>query len=529
MSKKILMIMTLLMILGAVTAVPGYAQDGPQCDDIYTVQADDWLSKIAERNFGTILAFPAIVDATNAAANVDESFTKIKNPDEIEIGQQLCIPTNEEAEAFLNPTAAEGKVLVEFWTTDNEEERVKVYEDVAARYMEQNPNVEVRIVPIEEAGVSQRIAVSRAANRMPDIVRMGIERVASFAADGILDEDAAMNVIESIGVDDFRDGPLQMVTDPATGKYAAVPYDGWIQAIWYRKDLFDQLGLAAPESWDAIKAANCSVVGQGNFLYGVTLGTDPGQNYGQQVFEQVAISNNAWPFDEEGNVTMNTPEMIEALDFYTSLQECATPGPQYWRGAREAYEYDQAAMLFYSTYIMDDLVDGSGLEGGGKAELATADLAQKTGFAPLMQGPNGAASYGQLVTLGIMQGADPAAQDVVKFFLTEGYQDVLGLAPFGKVPVLKSAVDGWKSSSEYFANYSPDTLEQIANGYDTMQRWLFRPDYDATERAVIGDIEGRLLIPQVVSNIALEGSMTPEEGAAWLQEQVEALLAERQQ
>jgi hypothetical protein len=145
-----------------------------------------------------------------------------------------------------------------------------------------------------------------------------------------------------------------------------------------------------------------------------------------------------------------------------------------------------------------------------------------------MEGPNGSASYGQLVTLGIMRGADPVAQDVVKFFLTEGYQDVLALAPFGKVPVLKSAVDGWKDSSPYFKDYSPETLDQIANGYDTMQRWLFRPDYDATERAVVGDIEGRLLIPQVISKIALEGSMTPEEGAAFLQEQVESLLADRQ-
>ena len=144
-----------------------------------------------------------------------------------------------------------------------------------------------------------------------------------------------------------------------------------------------------------------------------------------------------------------------------------------------------------------------------------------------MTGPNGSATYGQLVTLGIMKGADPAAQDVVKFFLTDGYQDVLALAPFGKVPVLKSAVDGWKDSSPYFKQYSPDTLDQIANGYDTMQRWLFRPDYDATERAVIGDIEGRLLIPQVISNIALEGSMTPESGAQFLQEQVQNLLTER--
>jgi multiple sugar transport system substrate-binding protein len=184
-------------------------------------------------------------------------------------------------------------------------------------------------------------------------------------------------------------------------------------------------------------------------------------------------------------------------------------------------------MLFYSTYIMDDLVDGSGLEGGGNVEIAVDNLAGNTGFAPEMAGPNGSASYGQLVTLALMEGADPQAQDVVEYFLTEGYAEVLALAPFGKVPVLKSAVEPWKSSSDYFANYSDDTLEQIANGYDTMQRWLFRPDYDATERAVVGDIEGRLLIPTVISAIALEGTMTPETGAAFLQEQVEALLADR--
>jgi len=526
MTKKVLLILTLVMVV-SMMAMPVAAQ-GPQCDDDYTVQAADWLSKLSDRYFGSILAYPAIVDATNLAAQQDDSYTKIVNPDEIEVGQKLCVPSTANAEAYLNPTIEEGKQLVEFWTTDNEESRVKVYEDVAAAYMAEHPNVEVRIIPIQEGGVSQRMAIAVAANRTPDIVRMGIERVAAFAADGVLDENAAEAVISSIGIDDFRDGPLNMVIDPATGKHAAVPYDGWIQAIWYRTDLFDSLGLAAPTTWDTIKASCEAIPGNGSFLYGITLGTDPSQNYGQQVFEQFAISNNAWPFDDNGNVTFNTPEMIAALDFYTSLQDCATPGPQYWRGAREGYEYDQSAMLFYSTYIMDDLVDGSGLEGGGSAQLTTPDLAEKTGFAPTIEGPNGSASYGQLVTLALMKGADPAAQDVVKYFLTNGYQDVLGLAPFGKVPVLKSAVDGWKTSSDYFANYDPTTLEQIANGYDSMQRWLFRPGYDATERAVIGDIEGRLLVPQVLSAIALEGTMTPEEGAAFLQTQVEALLAERQ-
>jgi multiple sugar transport system substrate-binding protein len=404
-----------------------------------------------------------------------------------------------------------------------------MYEDIAARFMAEHPEIDVRIVPIEEAGVTQRIATALAANRPPDLIRMGVERVAAFAAAESLDEDAAEAVINAVGLDDFRSGPLDMVVDPATGKYAAIPFDGWIQAIWYRSDVFEEIELAAPLTWDDINAACDALPGTGNLLYALGQGTDPGQNYGHQVFEQVAISNDAWPFDEEGNVTMNTPEMIAALAFYTGLQRCALPGPQYWRGAREAYELDQSGMLFYSTYIMDDLVEGSGLEAGGNVQIAVEDLALKTGFAPMMEGPNGSASYGQLVTMAIPKGADPEAQMVAEYFLTEGYNDVLSLAPFGKVPVLASAVAGWKDLSPYFANYSDETLDQIANGYETMQRWLFRPDYDATERAVVGDIEGRLLIPQAISNIALEGIMTPETAAEWLQEQVEALMAERQQ
>jgi multiple sugar transport system substrate-binding protein len=419
------------------------------------------------------------------------------------------------------------EVEIEFWSTDNEEDRVAVYEKVATAFMEKNPDIKVKIVPIEEKDISQRIATAKGAGDLPDIVRMGIERVATFAADGLLDEDAATEVIKSVGEDDFRSGPLAMTTNVDTKKYSAVPFDGWIQAIWYRADVFKEAGLEAPTSWETIKAACETLPGKGDLLYALTLGTDPGQNYGQQVFEQVAMSNNVWPFDDKGNVTCNTPEMIAALEFYTSLQKCALPGPQYWRGAREAYELGQSGMLFYSTYIMDDLVDGSGLEGGGNVELAVPDLAQKTGFAPMMKGPNGSASYGQLVTLGIMDGAAPEAKKVIEFFLTEGYQDVLALAPFGKVPVLKSQVEGWKGLSPYFEKYSAETLDQIANGYETMGRWMFNPAYNSTQQAVIGDIEARLLIPQVISNIAIDGSMTPESGAAWLQEQVEVLLADR--
>jgi peptide/nickel transport system substrate-binding protein len=89
----------LVMLLSTSVAIPAYAQG--DCADTYTVQADDWLSKIADRYLGNVLAFPAIVDSTNAAANSDDSFDPIRNADLIDIGQQLCIPSAEEAEASL--------------------------------------------------------------------------------------------------------------------------------------------------------------------------------------------------------------------------------------------------------------------------------------------------------------------------------------------------------------------------------------------------------------------------------------------
>lgn len=67
----------------------------------YTVQADDWLSKLAEKFYGDPLAYPAIVEATNARAADASDFTAIDDPDLIEVGQKLVIPTAGEASTIL--------------------------------------------------------------------------------------------------------------------------------------------------------------------------------------------------------------------------------------------------------------------------------------------------------------------------------------------------------------------------------------------------------------------------------------------
>jgi multiple sugar transport system substrate-binding protein len=187
------------------------------------------------------------------------------------------------------------KTVVEFWSTDHEEERIVVYEQVAADFMAEHPDIEVRVVPIDEGTITQRMSTALAANRLPDVIRHGVERISPALASGILDTDATTQVITDLGEDTFFEGPLEWVTDPATGNYAAVPFDGWIQAIWYRADAFEDLGLDAPVTWDAIQAGCEAIAGYEDFLYGMTIGTDPGWNYGHQIFEQVAMSNGLCP------------------------------------------------------------------------------------------------------------------------------------------------------------------------------------------------------------------------------------------
>ena len=87
MSKLSLIIFTVLLGFGSSLA-SAQVPEGQE----YIIQADDWLSKIAEKTYGDPLAFPIIVEATNNKAAEDNSFAIITNPDIIEIGQKVWVP-----------------------------------------------------------------------------------------------------------------------------------------------------------------------------------------------------------------------------------------------------------------------------------------------------------------------------------------------------------------------------------------------------------------------------------------------------
>ena len=407
------------------------------------------------------------------------------------------------------------KTVVEFWTTDNEKARIDVQEAIAADFMKLHPDIEVKVIPVNEPDLPTKIATAKAAGRLPDVCRFGLEYVAGFAIDGLLDTKAATTAIADMGYASFYKGALDLVRSPVEGIWAAVPIDGWVQGIWYRKDLFAEKGLAAPTSWDTILEAAKAFYDPTAPMYGIVIGTDPGQVFTQQVFEPFALSNGATGFDKDGNIVMNTPEMVETLDYYTKLAAYGPPGATNWSHCRQYYIVGQVAMMFYSPYIMDDI---AGLV--EKYQVTVPDLAKNTGFCPIIEGPSGIkASYGQLVTLGIFKDTDTeAAIEFVKYVLGPKYVDILFMSPGGKVPVRKAVVDEWLKH-KVFSLYAPEVVADVAGGMNMIQRWGFM---DGNIVPLVSDVYGRKLVPVVIEKI-LTGDMTPEQAAAWLQEQTEVL------
>jgi len=94
--------MVVAMLLGALPLAASAAPPAPvACDQDYTVALADWLSKLADLFYGDVLAYPAIALATNMKAAEDSSYAVIVDPDLIEPGWKLCVPSAADAQTLL--------------------------------------------------------------------------------------------------------------------------------------------------------------------------------------------------------------------------------------------------------------------------------------------------------------------------------------------------------------------------------------------------------------------------------------------
>ncbi|MBR9766475.1 MAG: extracellular solute-binding protein, partial [Rhodobacteraceae bacterium] len=307
-----------------------------------------------------------------------------------------------------------------------------------------------------------------------------------WAEAGILDTDAATDVIEDLDSATFAPGALNMVS--MDGGYASVPVDGWTQMIVYRKDLFEEAGLEAPTTYAAVEAA-IEALHNPPEMFGFVAATKVDDNFMSQVLEHVLLANGVTPVDEAGFKPLDEARTTEVLEFYKTLAEASPPGDLYWDQSRSLYFSGNAAMIIWSPFILDEL---AGLRDSAPPTInddpTSPELASLTGIVTTFAGPSNpdGAAWGDMRYFGITADANTdVAMDFVEFSMGEGYMDTLSIAPEGKFPTRRGTpdnptefVEGWATlpmgvdrKAPMGDLYAQEMIDEIVGGLDTAQRW----------------------------------------------------------
>jgi multiple sugar transport system substrate-binding protein len=419
-----------------------------------------------------------------------------------------------------------------FWTAEDNPERVKATQAIINRF-EQQTNIKVKLVAIGEDQLQSQIASASAAGSLPDVLAAAsLGFVHSLAADGITDPDAAAAAINTLGRQTFSPRALSLVE--ANGQPVAVPSDSWTQLLVYRKDLFAKAGLAAPTTFEAIRTTAATLRRDG--MAGIVAATKADDSFTQQTFEYLAVANGCQLTDQAGAITLTSKPCRDTFQFYVDvIHNGSVPGGQDADSTRAAYLAGKAAMVIWSSFLLDELA-GLGSDARPTCPQCRSDpsfLATNSGIVTAIKGPHGSqpSQFGELTCFAITKNANPAAAKLVEFLMNDGYLDWLALAPEGKVPVrtgtgaepgkftdawnhLKTGVENRKPLSEL---YPPGVLKVLATSTDTMNRWGFPQG----QGRLVGAQLAELPIPKALA-AALNGSLS----AAAAAEQAQADLEE---
>jgi multiple sugar transport system substrate-binding protein len=380
-----------------------------------------------------------------------------------------------------------GAAEIGFWTTQVENERQQTIKKVTSSFSSNNePTVSMRAV--KEDDLPSQISSARASGTLPAAGEWGLGPMQQLGTGGLLSKESAANVIESIGKDKFYEGALALTQAPDGGQFA-VPFHGWLEGFWYSNSVFEEKGLDTPTTWDSILKAAKTLHDPENNQFGIVIGTKQ-TAFARQCFTPFARSNGARVFDEDGNVVFDSPEMVEALEYYAKLAEYTPPGTDTWKTANNTYLNDQCHLIMYSTYIMDDIADKS------------QKMVEDTGFASYIENKR-RSSFGQIVTLNVLSsGSDAerqAAEAFAEYALTgDQYVKWLHMAPGGMNPVLKPTAESKEYKNNDVLEAWGDTVEEISSGFENIERFGY---VNGKSFPKLGKITNKTLVAEAVSRV----------------------------
>lgn len=231
--------------------------------------------------------------------------------------------------------ADDGTLTFMFRGGDDEK---KAYQEAIDRFTE-DTGVKVKMIVTSADQYAQKLQAAVAGNKVPDVFYIEQASLQSYVSSGVLmditDQVAEQGVdldnVWPYGVDSYRfDGTIQGTSE---GKLYGLPKDIGPFAFGYNADMLEKAGIDRPDpdeplTWDEWLEI-CKKLTQDTDDDGETdqWGTGLNVQWNSQAF--VWSNGGDWTNEDHTQVTVDTPEFAEAIQFIADLTaDGVTPNPE---------------------------------------------------------------------------------------------------------------------------------------------------------------------------------------------------------
>ena len=237
----------------------------------------------------------------------------------------------------------------------------QAFEELVERFEAANPDVDVELNIFDHEGFKTTVR-NFLTSQQPDIITwFAGNRMKTFVDRDLLED--VSDVWQANGLDEtFASSRAALTID---GKQYGVPYSYYQWGVYYRKDLFDELGLSAPATWDEFMAVNATL--KENGITPITIGTKfLWTAAGWFDYLNVRVNGLDFHLDVAAGNVPYTDDRVRAV--FTKWQELLDNGyfvenhaSYSWQEAQAFMFQGDAAMYlignFFVPFFPDDLAD----------------------------------------------------------------------------------------------------------------------------------------------------------------------------
>ncbi|PGY05004.1 ABC transporter substrate-binding protein [Bacillus sp. AFS031507] len=383
---------------------------------------------------------------------------------------------------------ADGKTTIEFMHSSVEQERLAVINELVATFEKENPDIKIKQIPVEEDSYNTKIITLASAGKLPTVLEVGQDYAKVMDKEVLIDKDAVKEIITQVGKENYYDGALKLMSTENGKSYTGVPISGWVQGIWYNKEMLAAKGFEEPKNWDDVITIAKAFTDKENKKYGIAMPTVEG-GFSEQAFSQFALSNNANVLDNKGKLNMNTPEMKESLTYYKKLSQYTMPGSNDTTEVKDAFMNGTAPMAIYSTYILPPVFE----EGN----------AQNIGFS--IPNEKTKAVFGTVSALTISSFLEKDQKEAASKFVAfmskpENMTKWVLMSPGGAQPVSKLVTENENYQANEVVKAFGDLSTEIAASFNDIQVFGL---VDSKNFLKMGDVTSSGAIPKLVNNITV--------------------------